>query len=63
MGLFYFGVDLAAVAAMIGFLKAVVTSDVYHSLPVVAQGLMVAPLQVLTGFTMVRYDRLKTINE
>lgn len=53
MGLFYFGVDFAAVAATMGFLNAVVTSDVYHSLPVVAQGLMVAPLQVLTGFAMV----------
>jgi len=52
MGLFYFGVDFAAVAATMGFLNAVVTSDVYHSLPVVAQGLMVAPLQVLTGFAM-----------
>ena len=35
MGLFYFGVDFAAVAATMGFLNAVVTSDVYHSLPVV----------------------------
>lgn len=50
--LFYFGVDFAAVAASMGFLNAVVTSEVYHSLPFWGQGLMVAPLQVLTGFTM-----------
>mmetsp|Transcript_22536 Transcript_22536/g.21657 ORF Transcript_22536/g.21657 Transcript_22536/m.21657 type:complete len:430 (-) Transcript_22536:77-1366(-) len=51
-GLFYFGVDFAAVAATMGFLNAVVTSDLYHSFPIWAQGLSVAPLQVLTGFAM-----------
>jgi len=32
--LFYFGVDFAAVAATMGFLNIVVTSDNYHSLPI-----------------------------
>ena len=50
--LFYFGVDFAAVAATMGFLNVVVTSDNYHSLPIWLQGLSVAPLQVLTGFAM-----------
>lgn len=51
-GLFYFGLDFAAVTASMTFLHAVVTSDIYHSLPVPAQALAVAPLQVLTGFAM-----------
>ena len=50
--LFYFGVDLLAVIATMGFLDAVVTSDIYHALPMYAQALSVAPLQVLTGFAM-----------
>jgi acyl-lipid omega-3 desaturase len=50
--LFYFGVDFLAVIASMGFLNVVVHSDVYHSLPIVAQALAVAPLQVLTGFCM-----------
>jgi omega-3 fatty acid desaturase (delta-15 desaturase) len=50
--LFYFGLDFVAVAATMGFLNAVVTSDLYHSWPVLGQALAVAPLQVLTGFAM-----------
>lgn len=50
--LFYFGVDLLAVAATMGFLDVVVTSDNYHALPIWAQAMCVAPLQVLTGFAM-----------
>ena len=50
--LFYFAVDGLAVAATMGFLNSVVTSDIYHSAPVFGQALMVAPLQVLTGFAM-----------
>lgn len=50
--LFYFGVDLLAVVATMGFLDVVVTSDNYHALPMWAQALSVAPLQVLTGFAM-----------
>lgn len=50
--LFYFGLDFAAVVASMGFLDLVVTSDIYHSLPVLGQALMVVPLQVLTGFAM-----------
>lgn len=50
--LFYFGVDFLAVVSSMGFLGLVVTSDVYHSLPLVFQALAVAPLQVLTGFCM-----------
>ena len=50
--LFYFGVDFAAVAATMGFLDILVTSDNYHSFPIWLQGLCVAPLQVLTGFAM-----------
>jgi hypothetical protein len=50
--LFYFGVDLLAVVATMGFLDIVVTSDNYHALPIWAQALCVAPLQVLTGFAM-----------
>lgn len=48
-GLFYFGVDLVAVGATLGFLNAVVTSDFYHSIPVWMQALTVAPLQVLVS--------------
>lgn len=50
--LFYFGVDFAAVAATMGFLDILVSSDNYHSFPIWLQGLCVAPLQVLTGFAM-----------
>ena len=50
--LMYFAADFAAVVASMGFLNAVVTSDIYHSLPVPAQALAVMPLQVLTGFAM-----------
>jgi hypothetical protein len=48
-GLFYFGVDLVAVGATLGFLNAVVTSDIYHSIPIWMQALTVAPLQVLVS--------------
>jgi len=48
----YFAVDLLAVVATMGALDVVVTSDIYRSLPMAAQALMVAPLQVLTGFAM-----------
>lgn len=50
--LFYFTVDLIACIASLGFLDLVVTSDFYHSLPIVAQALTVAPLQILAGFAM-----------
>jgi len=44
--------DLIAVIGTMGFLDVVVTSDNYHSLPMLAQALVVAPLQILTGFAM-----------
>lgn len=50
--LFYFGVDTAACVASIGFLYAVVTSDIYHSMAIWQQALTVAPLQILAGFAM-----------
>lgn len=50
--LMYFGIDGAAVVASMSFLSAVVHSDIYQNLAVWQQGLMVAPLQVLTGFAM-----------
>lgn len=50
--LFYFAIDFVAVAATMGFLNGVVNSEIYHSAPVLLQGMMVAPLQVLTGFAM-----------
>lgn len=50
--LMYFAVDVAAVILSMGFLDAVVTSDNYRALPMFAQALAVAPLQVLTGFAM-----------
>jgi omega-3 fatty acid desaturase (delta-15 desaturase) len=50
--LLYFGVDLVAVVSTLGFLDAVVTSDIYHALPKWQQALAVAPLQVLAGFAM-----------
>lgn len=50
--LFYFGVDTVAVLSSLGFLNAVVTSDLYHSLPIWQQAIAVAPLQVLAGFAM-----------
>jgi hypothetical protein len=50
--LFYFAVDFAAVAATMGFLNQVVTSNIYHGLPIWGQALCVAPLQILTGFAM-----------
>ena len=49
-GLTYFGIDLLAVMASLGFLNAVVTSDLYHALPIWGQALTVAPLQVLVCF-------------
>lgn len=51
-GLFYFAVDFLAVVSSMGFLNAVVTSNLYHSFPVWAQAMTVAPLQLLTGFAM-----------
>ncbi len=50
--LFYFTVDLIACIASLGFLDMVVTSDLYHSLPIFAKALMVAPLQILSGFAL-----------
>lgn len=50
--LFYFGVDLLAVGTSMGFLNAVVHSDLYHQMSIPMQALTVAPLQVLTGFAM-----------
>lgn len=50
--LFYFAIDAIACVASLGFLDLVVTSDFYHSLPIVAQALTVAPLQILSGFAM-----------
>lgn len=50
--LFYFGVDLVACVASIGFLDLVVTSDLYSSFPLWGQALAVAPLQVLAGFAL-----------
>ena len=50
--LLYFGIDLLAVVASMGFLNAVVTSDAYHALPFYLQALEVLPLQILTGFAM-----------
>lgn len=50
--LFYFGIDLIAVIGSLGFLNAVVTSNIYHSLPFWGQALTVAPLQLLAGFSM-----------
>jgi len=50
--LLYFVVDFLAVAATMGFLDMVVTSDIYHNMPIWAQAISVAPLQVLTGFAM-----------
>ena len=49
-GLMYFGIDLLAVMASLGFLNTVVASDLYHSLPIWGQALTVAPLQVLVCF-------------
>lgn len=50
--LFYFGVDMAAVVACLTALNTVVTSDIYHSLPILGQAMTVVPLQVLSGFAM-----------
>ena len=50
--LMYFAVDFLAVVATMTCLDLVVTSQIYHSMPMWAQALSVAPLQVLTGFTM-----------
>jgi fatty acid desaturase len=50
--LMYFGIDAAAVIGSMGFLYAVVTSDMYHAAPLYLQAGMVAPLQILTGFAM-----------
>lgn len=51
-GLFYFAVDFLAVAVSMGVLNALVTSNLYHSFPIWAQALSVAPLQLVTGFAM-----------
>mmetsp|Transcript_15804 Transcript_15804/g.36591 ORF Transcript_15804/g.36591 Transcript_15804/m.36591 type:complete len:447 (+) Transcript_15804:110-1450(+) len=50
--LFYFAADTTACVLSIGFLYAVVTSDIYRSLAVWKQALTVAPLQLLAGFAM-----------
>ncbi len=50
--LFYFAVDAVAVLTSMGFLYAVVTSDVYHESPWVLQAAMAAPLQILSGFAL-----------
>lgn len=50
--LLYFGLDLAAVVTCLSSLHMVVTSDLYHSLAMWQQAIMVAPLQVLSGFAM-----------
>jgi len=50
--LFYFGLDLIAVVGSLSFLNAVVTSSIYHSLPIWGQALTVAPLQIVAGFAM-----------
>lgn len=50
--LFYFAVDLAACIGSLGFLNAVVTSDLYHSFPIWGQALCAAPLQILSGFAL-----------
>jgi len=50
--LLYFGIDTVAVLSSLGFLDAVVTSDIYHSLPIWQQAITVAPLQVVGGFAM-----------
>ena len=63
--LFYFGVDFIACVASLGFLNAVVTSDLYHSFPLWGQALSVAPLQVLSGFAlwcMVRFSIIFWMN-
>jgi omega-3 fatty acid desaturase (delta-15 desaturase) len=48
----YFGIDVLAVAVSMGFLNAVVNSDIYHHMALWQQFLSVVPLQVLTGFAM-----------
>lgn len=50
--LMYFAIDVVAVVSSMSFLNAVVTSDVYHSIPPLEQLALVLPLQVLTGFAM-----------
>ncbi len=50
--LMYAGLDVTAVACSMSFLYAVVQSDIYNGLPMAAQALTVAPLQILTGFAM-----------
>jgi len=52
LSLFYFGLDFLAVATSMTFLHSVVTSKFYLALPIFAQALTVAPLQLLTGFAM-----------
>eukprot|EP00590_Aulacoseira_subarctica_P004632 CAMPEP_0172420472 /NCGR_PEP_ID=MMETSP1064-20121228/6833_1 /TAXON_ID=202472 /ORGANISM="Aulacoseira subarctica , Strain CCAP 1002/5" /LENGTH=451 /DNA_ID=CAMNT_0013160445 /DNA_START=61 /DNA_END=1416 /DNA_ORIENTATION=+ len=52
ISLVYFFIDVAAVITSMSFLNAVVTSDLYNSLPVLEQGALVLPLQILTGFAM-----------
>lgn len=48
----YFAIDAAAILTTMSLLAAVIHSNLYHSLPVWQQGLMVAPLQVWTGFSL-----------
>lgn len=50
--LMYFGLDLIAVIASMTTLYSVVTSDVYHALPIYMQAMTVLPIQCLTGFAM-----------
>jgi len=50
--LFYFGVDLLAVVSSLSFLNTVVHSDFYQHSSLPLQALLVAPLQVLSGFAM-----------
>jgi acyl-lipid omega-3 desaturase len=50
--LLYFGIDMVAVLSTLTLLHAVVTSELYHSLPLVGQAFVVAPLQLLAGFAM-----------
>lgn len=50
--LMYFTADVLAVLSSMAFLNAVVTSDIYQTLPMYQQAMAVVPLQILTGFAM-----------
>ena len=50
--LMYFTADVLAVLSSMAFLNAVVTSDIYQTLPMYQQAVAVLPLQILTGFAM-----------